>query len=246
MVKKSITRRDALRQIVVGAGITQLGLIAPAVFAESKDQGGLNAILGGLNPTCAYIGITEDGPLYPAEEISWLADLASPLSGEGTANGEIMYLFGRIFDAQCNPLSGASVEIWQADATGHYRHPRASSRNQLDPNFQYFGKVRTALDGSYLFRSIVPHWYNMFGGDRAAHVHIKMRHPKHGVLTTEMYFAGNEEDSIRKRDRVFESRFEQIKSRIVVPKEPPSNYKHLRIDMEKNAICCNYDLAFLM
>lgn len=239
-------RRELLRRIVIGAGLSQAGVLAPAVFAEARDQGGLDALLGGSDPSCPFIGITEDGPLYPPGEIPWLSDLARSRSGDGVADGQIMYLFGRVLDPQCRPLSGAIVEVWQTDSNGNYKHPVAPHQNKLDPNFQYFGKVRTALDGSYLFRTIVPRWYNLFGNDRAAHVHIKIRHSHHGVLTTEMYFEGEEQDRLRKCDVVYQSRFEQIKSRIVVAKEAPSSYRELKLAFEPSAVCCRYDLAFLM
>ena len=70
-----------------------------------------------------------------------------------------------------------------------------------------------------------------------------MRHKDHGVLTTQMYFAGKEQDDIREQDSVFKTHVNR--DRLIVPKEKPMKYAELDVQFEKDAVCCNYDLAFL-
>lgn len=160
--------------------------------------------------------ITEDGPLYPPEPIPRRADLTSG----GKANGELIILMGVISDHRGTPVSGAVVEIWQADNNGYYDHPRARGadavddywkieRDNLDSNFSYFGSVETGNNGIYWFQTIIPRWYHVFGTDRAAHIHVKVWSNGHGVLTTELYFPGDEHESRRNVDKVFQGRRQQ-------------------------------------
>ena len=156
---------------------------------------------------------TEDGPLYPPVEIP----IRSDFTNGGKAKGQPLVLMGLVYNYRHQPVSGTRVEIWQTDSNGYYDHPRAQgdnaldeywkiSKNDLDPNFSYFGAVRTNQDGIYWFQTVVPRWYHVFGADRAAHIHIKIRHADNGVLTSEIYFPGEEADMHRAQDPVFSSR----------------------------------------
>jgi protocatechuate 3,4-dioxygenase beta subunit len=165
--------------------------------------------------------ITEDGPLYPPEPIPRRADLTNG----GKSKGELLILMGIIYDHRRTPVSGAVVEIWQSDSNGYYDHPRARGsdaldkhweieREDLDSNFSYFGSVETDTTGIYWFQTIIPLSYRVFGFDRAAHIHMKVWSKRNGVLTTEVYFPGDDNESNRDVDRVFQSR--QQKSDLIV------------------------------
>ncbi len=107
-----------------------------------------------------------------------------------------MYLFGRILDSKGRPIAGATVEVWHADNSGRYKHPRAPEQKSLDESFSYFGKVKTAKDGSYLFKSIIPRWYNLLDIRRlrltpdSAACNASIRCTSGGTLTTKrpLYF----------------------------------------------------------
>ncbi len=244
MTKIDLSRRQFINVTAASAGLFGMSGLSNVVLGEEPADTGLKKLLRVGDEGIPYIGITEDGPLYPPVEIPWLKDLTAVGGAGRKPVGEIMYMFGRILDAKGRPIPSAVVEIWQADNNGNYNHPRAGHQHELDPNFGYFGKVRTGDDGTYLFKTIAPKWYSMFGTKRASHIHLKMRHKQHGVLTTEMYFAGKEEDEIRENDHVFKSRF--TPDRLIVAKESPGKYSDLDIKFEENATCCNYDLAFLL
>jgi protocatechuate 3,4-dioxygenase beta subunit len=242
MSKIDLSRRQFVNVAAAASGLYAMSGMSNLILGEEPQEVGLKKILGEGDSKIPYIGITEDGPLYPPVEIPWLKDFTS-VGGRGeTPDGDIMYLFGQILDAKGRPVEGAVVEIWQADNNGLYKHPRV--QGQLDSNFGYFGKVRTAKDGTYLFKTIVPRWYAMFGITRANHIHVKMRHRDHGVLTTEMYFAGKDQDAIREKDHVFKSR--RNGDRLIVPRESPAKYSDLGIQFDDKAACCRFDLAFLL
>ncbi|HKV58865.1 MAG TPA: protocatechuate 3,4-dioxygenase subunit alpha, partial [Ktedonobacteraceae bacterium] len=54
------------------------------------------------------------------------------------------------------PVPDAMVEVWQADAHGHYNHPADKGTAPSDPDFTGFGRSGTGEDGSYWFETIKP------------------------------------------------------------------------------------------
>ena len=238
-----ITRRKFVKTI---AGTTAYGLSGWSLST------GADAVQG--DGDIPFIGMTEDGPLYPPVEIPWDDDLTRTGSTGGVAQGKTLYLFGRILSRRGHPVKNAVVEIWQTDFNGNYLHPRAWSQDELDSNFGYFGKVRTNEEGFYLFKIIRPRWYLLRGLTdtpeeglpRAAHIHMKMKHIEHGVQTTEAYFDNASHEEIAPIDRVFLSRPEEVRDRIVLAENSPDDYRDLGFEFEDKAICCRYDLAFLL
>ncbi len=126
-----------------------------------------------------------EGPFYP---VAIPRDSDFDLLKNGNlsyAKGEPAWVSGQVVDVQGKPVSGAQVEIWQADADGHYDHPRDGSKN--DPAFQAFGKVIASADGGYRFRTIKPVPYT----GRTPHIHFKVRLGGREALTTQLYVQGD-------------------------------------------------------
>jgi len=131
------------------------------------------------------------------------------LDGKRTLpKGQIIYLRGEIVDQNCNPVSSATVYLWQADTNGHYNHtgdPNIHSAHELDPHFQYSGVSGTDRNGRFQFKTIKPQYYPLDPADptvmRTAHLHIAVTHPRCRTLITQTYFEGNIlEDIDRIRD----------------------------------------------
>ena len=143
------------------------------------------------------------GPFYqPFEPMSVDNDLLLRDGKNDPADGEIIYVAGRIRDQTGKPIKGARVEIWQANAYGRYSHPRHENTNlKLDPNFLGFGHCLTGEDGAYRFRSIKPAPYpDSAAWVRPPHIHFAIFPPSGSEWTTQMYFAGeplNENDFLR-------------------------------------------------
>lgn len=192
--------------------------------------------------SCEVTPSTEDGPLYPATEIPWASDLTRVPRKEGVANGQIAYLYGQVKNADCRPVSDATVEIWQADNKGYYKHPRHNAPDGLDPNFRYFGKVRADENGRYAIKTIVPKWYRIFDIDRAAHVHMKVRSPANGVFTSEVYFSGEDQEALRDDDPVFQSR--RNKEQLVVRVEQGADVSEFDLPSEVGAFYCKFDVMY--
>ena len=111
------------------------------------------------------------------------------------AVGEITYLSGRILDSSGAPIRNATVEIWQCDHGGAYRHTGTDNANKKDENFQGFGRFITGSTGEYLFRTIKPVSYP----GRCPHVHFALKMKGREKWTTQCYIKGhpgNEKDGI--------------------------------------------------
>lgn len=192
--------------------------------------------------SCEITPSTEDGPLYPAEDIPWASDLTTMPGRSGVAEGQVAYLYGQIKSFDCRPVSDATIEIWQADNKGYYKHPRHPSPEGLDPNFRYFAKVRTDAAGRYMIKTIVPKWYRIFDIDRAAHIHVKVRSPNNGVVTSEIYFSGADQDELRAGDRVYQSRMN--KEKLIVQRASEIDDLGVDLPFEKGAAFCNFDVMY--
>jgi protocatechuate 3,4-dioxygenase beta subunit len=131
------------------------------------------------------------GPFYPDRlPLDKDNDLVRVEGRDGLASGEITDLRGRVLDLNDRPVEGALVEIWQCDANGRYIHRRDDRRVPRDPNFQGYGRVETATDGRYRFRTIKPVPYP----GRAPHIHVAVRVPGSRWLVTQMYVKGAPEN----------------------------------------------------
>lgn len=129
--------------------------------------------------------------------------LLGPSENERTAaEGEVIEIFGSVFDGDGQPIPDALVEVWQANPHGRY----ASDADQraeipLDPNFIGFGRSSTSVDGVFRFRTLKPGRVPGPGNSLQA-PHIAVGVLGRGLLkrlVTRLYFAGdasNAEDPI--------------------------------------------------
>ncbi len=103
------------------------------------------------------------------------ADLTRQHAGEPI--GERIIVEGQILDGAGRPISGALVEIWQANAAGRYAHAVDQHPAPLDPNFTGAGACITNEQGRYHFLTIKPGaypWGNHANAWRPAHVHFSV------------------------------------------------------------------------
>ena len=105
--------------------------------------------------------------------------------------GTVLEVSGGVFDTDCNPLAGATIDIWQCDPDGHYDND-GSMPGLPDDVYLLRGKVQTDADGNYSFRTVVPGRYLNGDSFRPRHIHIKVDAPGFSVLTTQLYFEDDE------------------------------------------------------
>lgn len=157
-----------------------------------------------------------EGPYYP---VDWGGDADADLvqvQGEAArATGQVLHLQGRVLGIDGRPLAGASVEIWQCDALGVYRHPRDERGDRRrEPGFQGRGRVTADATGAYRFRTIKPVAYP----GRTPHIHVKVSVPQRSTLVTQMYVHG---ERLNERDGVLNSiRDPRQRDSMIVKLEP--------------------------
>jgi protocatechuate 3,4-dioxygenase beta subunit len=153
------------------------------------------------------------GPFFPIDDqVEKDIDLTRVAGHEQAADGEVIRVAGRVLDADCRPVKGALVDLWQADTNGRYSHPADPNPAPRDPNFQGWGQAVTDAEGRYAFRTIKPAAYpldvladgtpNERLGYRTPHIHFRISKRGYHELTTQMYFAGeprNETDIVLRR-----------------------------------------------
>jgi protocatechuate 3,4-dioxygenase alpha subunit len=104
--------------------------------------------------------------------------------------GQRIRVEGRVLDGDGAPVSDALLEIWQADASGHYNHPLDRRGEPLDPGFTGYGRTGTDDEGRYWFETVKPGAVP-FDGQRAQAPHLVLTVSARGMLNhavTRVYF----------------------------------------------------------
>ncbi|MGQ0524464.1 MAG: dioxygenase family protein [Betaproteobacteria bacterium] len=117
------------------------------------------------------------GPFYKPN-----APAQAELCAGGSGGAPKLLVTGRVFAMpDCRPLPGALVEVWQADAAGHYT--QVGSKKD-DEACLLRARLTTDSEGRYRFSTILPGEYP----GRPRHIHYRVSHPKHPPLVTQLYF----------------------------------------------------------
>ena len=143
---------------------------------------------------------TIEGPLYVAG--APVRESLSKIDLDDDANAAPLVIKGVVSGSDGKPVAGAVVECWHANSNGFYSH--------FDPTrahtpFNLRGAVKTAADGSYEFRTLMPNGYgcppqgatqqllNVLNrhGNRPAHVHFFITSDAHRKLTTQFNIEGD-------------------------------------------------------
>jgi protocatechuate 3,4-dioxygenase beta subunit len=96
-----------------------------------------------------------------------------------------LIVVGYVLGADCQPIPGAWLDFWQADANGVYDNQGYTLR----------GHQFTDEQGRYFLETVMPGEYSV----RTAHIHVKVQAPGGQILTSQLYFpgsGGNTSDSI--------------------------------------------------
>lgn len=172
----AISKRDLLVQGAVwsAGAFASASLVGPADAAK-------------LKPTQRM----DLGPFYPAERpLEDDADLTRLVGHPARAKGQVIELTGRVLNPDGQPVRGARVEIWQANAVGRYRHHGDDhDKLPLDENFQGAAVQMTDAEGRYRFLTVKPGAYPAGRFMRSPHIHFDVS-GKWDRLITQMYFPG--------------------------------------------------------
>ena len=112
-----------------------------------------------------------------------IPDVASTADGAALA-GDRIVIRGRVVDADCQPVAGVSIDIWQPDQQGFYDVDRGA----VAAGGGLRATISTDADGRYVFETIFPgpHWLDEDQRFRPPHINLRVG----GSLLTQIYFAG--------------------------------------------------------
>lgn len=189
---------------------------AIAIHRRALIAGGLATLATGARAQARPLVLTPgqtEGPFYPVafpRDVD--NDLVRVTGRAAQAMGQVTHLAGRVLDRRGEPIRGAAVEIWQCDARGVYRHPRAPDQALFDDAFQGYGRTEADAAGAYRFRTIRPVPYP----GRTPHIHVAVRVPHKGLrFVTQMYVAG---EPLNARDGLLQSvRDRAARESLIVP-----------------------------
>ncbi len=105
---------------------------------------------------------------------------------EAGVTGTPLIITGYVLSTNCQPIAGALVDFWHADASGAYDNA----------GYRLRGHQFTDAQGRYYLETIVPGLYT----GRTRHLHVKVQAPNGPVLTTQQYFPDEPENA---RDGIF-------------------------------------------
>jgi protocatechuate 3,4-dioxygenase beta subunit len=165
-----ITRRGSLAKL---GGILVAAAGGSALLDATGAEGGNRAVETGA-VQCVLAPELTEGPYYIAGE-KLRRDIR-----EGHPGTLLTLRLTVLNVATCQPIKGAAVDIWHADAAGNYSGfgSDTSSRTFLR------GIQKTDKQGLAVFTTIYPGWYQ----GRAVHIHVKVHVGGSVVHTGQLFF----------------------------------------------------------
>src|SRR3982750_3828415 len=109
------------------------------------------------------------GPFYPVLLAREQGMSTSCGVAGSSMQGRRLEISGFVFDTLGHPVAGASIELWQADSQGRYRHPSQPGVEEIDVCFVGFQMLTSQADGRWHAATVVPGPYMHEGIGRAPH-----------------------------------------------------------------------------
>jgi len=128
-----------------------------------------------------------EGPFYTPETPE-----RSVLNEAGMV-GTPLVLVGRVLTPDCQPIAGAVLDFWQTDGNGEYDND----------GFRLRGHQFADSQGNFRLETVRPRYYKQWGLTRCAHIHVKVQGQGTSLLTTQLFFPGeelNEKDNLYKKE----------------------------------------------
>jgi protocatechuate 3,4-dioxygenase beta subunit len=196
------------RRNFAGAGLASAGLVlAGAAKAFAPKPLTAESIMGPFGPVS-----------LPADHDS---DLTWVKGRSARASGQVIEIAGRVFDVKGNPIPGASIELWQANAAGRYVHPSDISTAPLDPNFHGIASIKADSKGEWRIVTVKPGGYDSPIGHRPPHIHFDVRGMKHRNVA-QLYFP--EEAEANARDELYKMLGKDAATSVAVRNSDPGKY----------------------
>lgn len=99
---------------------------------------------------------------------------------EDGIDGKVLMVTGLVRSTSCEPLANAKLDFWHADNSGEYDND----------GYRLRGHQFTDASGRYTLETIQPAIYP----GRTRHIHVKVQREGGSVLTTQLYFPGEDQN----------------------------------------------------
>jgi protocatechuate 3,4-dioxygenase beta subunit len=177
----AVNRREALTLVAITAAGG--ALMSRSAFAQEAGAGAIELITGA--DVCVITPEVTEGPFYfdPALE---RRDITEGRPGLPTT------VRLQVVDATCQPISGARVDIWHADATGLYSGYSQPGGVSTEGETFMRGTQFADASGIVEFQTVYPGWYR----GRTTHIHFKVFVDQTSVLTGQIFFPDEVSDQV--------------------------------------------------
>jgi catechol 1,2-dioxygenase len=189
---KKMSIQNALsRRLFLGSTLSLVPVAAPFVLGCGRSAASpiatrsADAASSSSAPLRCAVGVATEpsieGPYY-RDGAPFRANLV-----DGDVVGAPLVVSGNVVSLDCKtPLSGAVVDVWQANGNGQYDND--GSMRLPDGVMRLRGKLRSDPRGGFAFNTVLPGHYLNGRRYRPAHIHVKVSAPGHESLTTQLYF----------------------------------------------------------
>ncbi|MGH7333928.1 MAG: twin-arginine translocation signal domain-containing protein [Candidatus Rokuibacteriota bacterium] len=164
------TRREFLKRSLAVPGAIALGA-APVAIAQEGALRPTSACGAPAPPTVAQT----EGPYFKPR-----SPLRTSLLEPGVSGSRIV-VSGTVLSTDCRPVPRALLDFWQADDGGGYDNV----------GFRLRGHQFSGDGGEYRLETVVPGLYP----GRTRHIHVKVQAPHQPILTTQLYFPGEQSNA---------------------------------------------------
>jgi protocatechuate 3,4-dioxygenase beta subunit len=171
-----MTRREALTGLGVASGAT----LATHHAIAQMEAGTVARLLPAAN-VCFMTPQAVEGPFY------FDPKLERPDITEGLPGVPLGLLLQVVEASDCSALSATRIDIWQANALGHYSgYQGQGDERSISTEGKTFlrGTQFTDAGGEAAFATIYPGWY----AGRTPHIHFKVFLEDKNAVTGQIYF----------------------------------------------------------
>ena len=142
---------------------------------------------------------TIEGPYYVPGSPQGSAEMTLPM--RDNEEGTPLLFQGQVTNVAGQPLAGALIELWHADDLGFYSQFAPGL-----PDWNLRGSIIADAQGNFQINTMQPAPYQIptdcacgaliaaagWHAWRPAHLHLKVSAPEHELITTQLYFEGDE------------------------------------------------------
>ena len=192
-------------------------------FVLLSDVLGLSSLVDMINSSDDGTNSSVLGPFHVSNPP--VRDMGADLRADN--EGELILVRGRILDSSGNPVSGATIDIWQTAANGLY-----SSQDPEQDIYNFHALFTTGADGEYQFTTVRPVSYTVPTDGpvgellestgrhpwRPSHLHYIVKADGYRDLVTEVF---PDDDPYLDQDTVFGVRDDLVMTYV---KQPASNF----------------------